>query len=150
MPSEPPPGRYRVVEKGRRLMVIDTLTGEAATREIPAATSAPVSDVAGFSARLPSAPRPTSIDGRSTLVTHAIYDLKGPRTIDLDPGATAMLGRLKVGAAIGAAVFVAAVVFEPWLLALPFFILFQPKLFNGLRERVTRWLNRYDTGSSTG
>lgn len=150
MPSAPPPGRYRVVEKGRRLVVVDMLTGEAATREPPTSSAAPVSDVRSLANRLPSVPRVTSFDGRSTLLTHPFYDLKGPRTVDFDPGATVLLGRLQVGAAVVAALFVAAVVFEPWLLVLPPFILFQPKLLNGLRERVTRWLDRYATGSSAG
>lgn len=137
MPTEPPPGRYRVVEKGRRLVVIDTTTGQAATRDAtPAAQQG----------RLERA----SFDGRSTLTTHPFYDLKGPRTLDLDPGGTVLMKQVRVGIGIASVVIVVAVVFAPWLAVLPVFLLLQPVTRNGLRRRVTDWLDRYDADASTG
>ena len=142
-----PPSRYRVVEKRRRLVVIDTLTGETATRAMPATPPRP--EQVSLARRLPTGPQQTSFDGRAVLDTHSSYDLKAPRTIHLDPGATAFLGWLKIGAAVGAALFVAAVIFQPWLFALIFVVL-QPVNRSRARTRITRWLDRYDTGSSAG
>ena len=118
MPTQPPPSRYRVVEQGRRLVVIDTLTGAPATRSAPTPTASP--------SRLPSAPARTDFDGRSTLVTHPLYDDKAPRSLTLNPGATRLIenGRsIAIGVAVAYAVLVVAF---PWLLVV-LLVLLNPK-----------------------
>ncbi len=73
MTTKPPPPRYRVEEQGRRLVVIDTLAGAPAVRSTPVASAPP--------AKLPGAPKRADFGGRSTLVTHPIYDDRAPRTL---------------------------------------------------------------------
>ncbi|WP_326523244.1 hypothetical protein [Sphingomonas sp.] len=141
MTMQPPPSRYRVVEKGRRLVVIDTHTGQPAARR-PAKAS-PESKPAALG------PERIAFDGRSTLVTRAFYDDKAPRTLTLDDGATGMIEKLR-SAAIGAAVFYAVlVVFFPWLLLLPI-VLLHGEVRRRIRAATTEWLDRYDAGSSAG
>ena len=126
MSTEVPPSRYRVVERGRRLEVIDTLSGEAAA---PAGRS--------------------PIDAR-TLVTHRLYDDKAPRSLRLDEGSAAEIGRAKLiaGGVVVAIVVVALAM--PWLLIVPAIALFQPKVRGQLRAGITRWLDRYDPGAGLG
>lgn len=141
MTMQPPPLRYRVVEKGRRLVVIDTLTGAPATRSEPRAAALPTPS---------AAPERVTFDGRSTLVTRPFYDDKAPRTLTLDPGATRRLESLRsvaAGVAVAAAVML---VVMPWLLffaVVPVTMLLHRQTRAGLRAAVTRWLDRYDTGS---
>lgn len=135
MTTQPPPPRYRVVEQGRRLVVIDTLTGTPAARPAPDA-AAPVP-------KLPRAPEPTDFGGRSTLVTHPLYDDRAPRTLELDEAATQTVATLRM-VALGAAVaFAIGVVFAPWLIMVPI-ALVNPRTRAALRAPVTRWLDRFD------
>ena len=137
MPLDPPPGRYRVVEKDRRLIVIETATGAPVARR-------PVPDARPGVAQ-------TMFDGRATLTTRAFYDAKGPRTLTLDPGATALLGRLRLVGIAAALLYVIAAVALPWILLLIPLLASQPKLRAAARTAATRWLDRYAaTGSSAG
>ena len=104
--TDAPPSRYKVVERGRRLIVIDTRTGQPATREAkptpssraPMPVSAPIQTT-----------QPRTIDDRSgaaILRTTRLYDLKAPREIVMNQGFSDRLGR-----AIGG-----------WLIALPYLV----------------------------
>ena len=142
MVTEPPRSRYRVVEKGRTLVVIDTLTNA------PVAGRGPVGRPAAIP-RLPSAPQRTDFAGRATLVTHPLYDDRAPRTLQLDEGATQLVDGVRVVAVGGMVMFAVAAAFLPWLLLAPA-ALFNPRVRAALRAPVTRWLDRYDAGASAG
>ena len=106
-----PPTRFRVVERGRRLEVIDSATGRvvgarsgsdrvgssvAATRadkplmldrvvgraSVPRGTPAP---------KAGALPRATRFDGTVSFTTRAFYDDRAPRTVTLDPARAKML-----------------------------------------------------------
>lgn len=144
MTTQPPPSRYRVVEKGRRLVVIDTLTGEPATSGAKNGATTPVA-----TPLIPARPERTAFDGRSRLVTHPIYDDRGPRALDLDEGATLLINGVRVCLIGGAIMLVIAAIFLPWLIIVPV-ILLNPKTRAAIRAPVTAWLDRYDADTSTG
>ncbi|HVI98109.1 MAG TPA: hypothetical protein VM657_03500 [Sphingomonas sp.] len=132
---EAPPQRYRVVERDRRLHVIDTW----AQGGTPAPTRLP-----------PAEPRAAGLDrinfgGAATLTTRSWYDLKGPRTLTLDPGAAALVSRARLVGIALAAVFMLAVIWMPTLLVL-LALLFQPKNWKNARARATAWLDRFEPG----
>ncbi|URW75215.1 hypothetical protein M9980_11780 [Sphingomonas donggukensis] len=137
MTSQPPPPRYRVVEQGRRLVVIDTVTGAPAARS-PTAPEPPSA---------PSGLTRTAFDGRATLVTHPLYDAKGPRTLTLSGEEARLIDGVRVVAIGGAMMFVALALFFPWLLLAPLAFT-DRRVRRGLRAAVTRWLDRYDTPSA--
>jgi hypothetical protein len=132
MKVEAPPQRYRVVERDRRLQVIDTWAEGG-----PAPVSRPN----------PAAAKPgmkrLNFGGTAELTTHPLYDLKAPRTLMLDPGAAAIVSRVKL--ALVALVFacVLAAIWQPALLVLLALAL-QPKLWNGLKARSTDWLDQFE------
>lgn len=138
--TEAPPSRYRVIERDRRLVVIDT-EGAGPVGTVPHPTAS--------AERWLLAPEAAGFDGRATLTTHPLYDDRGPRTLTLDPGGAQLVSIART-ALIGAAVaFAALAVFFPWLLVLPFALL-NPRTRAPVRARVTQWLDLYDTGSSAG
>jgi len=89
---------------------------------------------------LPKGPVATKFDGSARLTTHRFYDEKGPRTIDLDPGSAAIVGRVRLGAIVAALAFVVLVIAAPWVLVLPF-VLGQKKIREPVRDWITRWLD---------
>ena len=121
--SEPPPPRYRVVERGRRLEVIDT-------------RAAPVDPVPAPKLF----PRQMRFDSSGEITTRAFYDTKGPRTIRLDSVSAATIGRVKIVALFALFAFIAAAVAVPWLLAIPF-ALFNKGVRKPARDGITRWLD---------
>ncbi|MFD1789649.1 hypothetical protein ACFSC3_19005 [Sphingomonas floccifaciens] len=137
MTSQPPPSRYRVVEEGRRLVVIDTRTGESATRGRDALPE-----------RVPLGPERIAFDGRAVLVTRPFYDDKGPRRLVLDEGTAAWLENARSLAIGGVVLAVVLTIFIPSLMAL--FVIGAVALANGrtratLRSYATSWLDRYET-----
>ena len=136
--TQPPPPRYRVVEEGRRLVVIDTVSGAPVGRSVADAPGA------GRPAKLLPAPERTDFGGRSTLVTHPVYDDRGPRTLALDEGATRTVALAKMVGLGAAMAFVVGIVFAPWLIVLPI-LLVNPKTRAAVRAPVTRWLDRFDS-----
>ena len=134
--TDVPPPRYRVVERNRRLDVIDTRAGQARTSD----ASAPRRE------RRPAIAK-VSFDGTADLMTQRFYDDKAPRSIRLDPGRAATVGRIKVGALVLALAFVVAVVTMPWLLAIPF-ALFSEQVRKPIRRRVTAWLDQAERESA--
>jgi len=140
--SQPPPSRYRVVEQGRRLVVIDTRTGTSADRG---------RDVAPTGAKTPLGPERIAFDGRAVLVTRPFYDDKAPRRLVLDEGAARWLENAR-SLGIGAAVLaVVAAIFVPPIIAvlvIGAIALANPETRAALRKPITAWLDRYDTDKS--
>lgn len=139
-----PPSRYKVVERGRRLVVIDTRTGQPAVREpmvrAPSSPGAPAS-------RPVETMTPSSVDDRSgnaVLVTSRLYDLKGPRRIVISPAASSRMNRGIGGIAIVLIAYAILAVFFPLLLLLPLVLLMQPKTRNGFRQWITARLDEAD------
>ena len=143
--TDAPPGRYKVVERGRRLVVIDTRTGQPATREArPAPPSPPLP--AGIE---PESPR--SIDdqsGHAVLTTSRLYDLKGPRRIVISEAASNRMSRSIGGIVIALIAFAILAVFFPLLLLLPVALLFQPKARAAFRNWMTARLDAADQAAS--
>lgn len=141
---EAPPGRWRVVERDRRLEVIDTWTGERLAS--PRIAEPPPSGHASRWPRLRML-RQTRFDGGGEMTTHRLYDTKAPRTIRLDPGSAAMVGQVQVGLVAAALLFVAAVVAWPWLLALSILPL-RAEVRRPVRRWITNWLDRVEREGS--
>lgn len=127
-----PPPRYRVVERDRRLIVLDTLTDTPRGQPVAPPPTATRSWL----------PQRISFDGSAELTTHPCYDDKGPRTIRLDPGSITLLGRLGLGAAVLAfVIIVAAAVTNAWVL-IPAALLWNGNVRTRLRAAATRWFDR--------
>ena len=140
-----PPSRWRVVERDRRLEVIDTRTGERlAPRSID--EPAPPAPATGGLRLLPTVQR-TRFDGGGDLATHRLYDLKAPRTIRLDPGSAEVIGRVQFGLLATGLLFVVAVIAWPWLLAL-LVLPAQAKLRQPVRRWIAEWLDRVEREAS--
>ena len=131
MPIEPPPSRYRVVERGRRLEVMDTRATNGTPARRPAGGTRPPRGESGA-------------DGAFT--TARFYDDKAPRRIALDAAARDRLGRLRLIAAIAAMAWVMLAVWQPWVALAPLPILASNGPRGALRQRLTRWLDRYEQG----
>lgn len=146
--TDAPPSRYKVVERGRRLVVIDTRTGQPATREpAPVAPSAPRPQTAPIES---TAPR--SVDdrsGASILRTTRLYDLKGPREIVMTRAFSDRLGRTIGGGLIGFLVFAAiATLYFPPLWLVPIGVLIQPKTRAAFRSWMTARLDEASQAAS--
>ena len=162
--STPPPSRYRVVERDRRLVVVDSWAKNAPPGE---GKPAPRPGVAGTpGARLPGTTRPgiasprgaTGLagilvriacfgsddgDGHPILSTVAYYDDRGPRDITLAPAGERRLGRMLVTVIV--ALFVAVVLLS---LVLPFLVVLffaaiavNAGMSSFAKPIVTRWLD---------
>ncbi|APR51766.1 hypothetical protein CA223_08150 [Sphingomonas koreensis] len=145
--TDAPPGRYKVVERGRRLVVIDTRSGQPATHEArPAPPSPAVLLPAGI-----EQDTPRSIDdqsGHAVLTTSRLYDLKGPRRIVISDAASNRMNRSIGGIAIGLIAFAILATFFPLLLLLPVALLFQPKARAAFRTWMTARLDEADQAAS--
>jgi hypothetical protein len=142
-PTDIPPSRWRVVERNRRLEVIDTHTGERLAPPRPAEPLPP------RSSDRPSMPllRQTRFDGGGELTTHRLFDERAPRTIALDAGSAATVSRIQIGLPIVAMVALAAVALWPWLLAL-LVLPFRGEVRRPFRRRITAWLDRVEREAS--
>ena len=162
-----PPTRFRVVERGRRLEVIDTATGQSiagkprsaragssigATREdtplmldqVVGRTSVPRSKPVPQPSALPHA---TRLDGTVSFTTRAFYDDRAPRTVTLDP-ARAKLVRAAAFAALVLLVVTPALLFMlAWssfpLLVVLAAVVFNPAVRQRVRAAVTSLIDRY-------
>jgi len=131
-----PPGRWQVVERNRRLEVIDRQTGQRlATHRSVEPVPPPANAAPGW--RLPSV-RQTRFDGGGELTTHRLFDAKAPRTIQLDAGSAATVSRVQLALTVAAMVFVAAAIAWPWLL-----IALTVPLTRETREPVRRWITNW-------
>ncbi|MCX8474455.1 MAG: hypothetical protein MT490_01550 [Sphingomonas sp.] len=125
----PPPTRYKVVERGRRLEVIDTLTGEPVSRPPPASSRQ------GSGAGIDS----------DVFVTKRWYDDKAPRAIRINYATRARLLNLRWGIALGVALLIAlSFLFWPLAIFLVFALAAGPKLRAQLRAASTSWLDGLD------
>lgn len=148
--TDVPPSRYKVVERDRRLVVIDTLTGKPASAPGPI----PPADRQASAAPPPDRPvmetEPRGIDDRSgaqTLTTSPLYDLKAPRRIVMDDRFNEKIGKAIGGWLIAAFfAFTIAFLFFPWLIVLPFVLALQPKLRAGIRSWITARLDEVERG----
>lgn len=126
-----PPTRYKVVERGRRLEVIDTWSGEEVT---------PLRE--GPEARRSASP---SRDAPDRFTTRGWYDDKAPRDIKLNFAAKARLTNLRYGIAIAVALLVVlSFLFWPFALVLVFAFVATPRLREQLRAAITRWLDGFE------
>ncbi|MEP9358990.1 hypothetical protein [Sphingomonas sp. KR3-1] len=153
-----PPSRYRVVEQGRRLVVVDSWSGEPVQR-----VAAPPPEMPGEQRRKmeappappprPSprpqpgpAPAPAGYPGDEgvSFVTARWYDNEGPRRIRLNQDGQ---GQLAAVLLVILAALVVLVLVIGWPIALPLaFVLFNTKVRDGLRTAVTTGLTAVDTG----
>lgn len=144
--TDAPPGRYKVVERGRRLVVIDTRTGQPATREARPQPPSLASRPLGLERE-----SPRSIDdksGHAVLTTSRLYDLKGPRRIVISEAATARMNRSIGRIAVGLIAFAILATIFPLLLLLPAALLFQPKARAAFRTWMTARLDEADQAAS--
>lgn len=152
----PPPTRYKVVERGRRLEVIDTLTGEPVSRP-----SAPLplagtrgGEVGPGPRDLSAAPSAAPANGAqagsvgidsNSFVTRRWYDEKAPRTIRLNYSNRARLTHLRYGIAVAVALLVVlAFLFWPFALILAVLVTMNPKMRTQIRTGITRWIDGFD------
>ena len=136
-----PPSRYKVVEEGRRLVVVDRLTGERVKHQIhekPHRPDMPAMEAPRREMRAP-APRPSAGGPARSFTTESWYDDKAPRTLLLDDdklGALMLVGGVAVCVALVAFFFLGFVA----LFALGF-ILLQKGTRTSVRRGVTGWLD---------
>jgi hypothetical protein len=129
----PPPSRYKVVERGRRLEVIDTRTGKPAAPGIAPSPS-------GQGGGKPGA----GIDD-GTFTTRRWYDAKAPRTIRLNFVTRRRLDSLRFGIAIAVAIWVVLSVWLwPFVPVFTLAALATPGGRKALRDAVTRFVNSLD------
>ncbi|OYY64628.1 hypothetical protein [Sphingomonas sp. 28-62-11] len=139
MPGQMPPPRYRIVERNRRLVVIDNW----ATVPRPLVAQSPITRPD----RQISAPTPPAklqkiaFDGRTSFTTHRLFDARGPRTIILDPGSASAINGVKIGGAVAAFALVVLAFISPVLL-LPLVVLLQRRVREQIRSAITAWLDR--------
>jgi hypothetical protein len=143
-----PPTRYRVVEQGRRLIVIDTQAGRSST------PPAFVSRREVFAGRPNSLEGPRPEPGKAeprgryaggegfSFVTARWYDGEGPRRIRLDPDGTTQLIAVLLISLVVAGFFVTLIGW-PVLLVLGF-LAFNPKVRTGLGKVGATWLTALD------
>lgn len=147
-----PPTRYRVVEQGRRLVVIDNWTGQPAQHmmrapEVPRFDEHRRTTIEQASAGLRAPPPPprhsagpgAGVGGPNwTLSTQSWFDDEGPRRIRIGPGEQ---GQLTILLGMAVAVTIFATFFLGWiLLPLAFFALLQPGARKVIRSGITVWL----------
>jgi hypothetical protein len=145
--TDAPPSRYKVVERDRRLVVIDTRTGKPASAPGPVAV-APQPERPAPSERPVAEDQPRRIDDRSgaqILTTSPLYDLKAPRRIVMDDRFNDKIGRAIGGWLVALFfAFTIAFLFFPWLIVLPFVVILQPKLRAAARRWVTARLDEVE------
>ncbi|WP_343527402.1 hypothetical protein [Sphingomonas sp.] len=136
--TDMPPTRFRVVERGRRLEVIDT----QADKSVPVRRAEPPRPVSGNMPRL-KLPEKMRFDGGGSWATDRFYDAKGPRTLTLDAGAMQKLRY--AGAGLVALVIIWALLAAnvPALWGAPL-LLINPKVRQTMRSQMTRFIDGLD------
>lgn len=157
-----PGTRYKVIERGRRLEVIDTWNGNVPVTPVRAQPAKRPRDLAGAaqSLRTPRRAAPQPIEtgyapkldqrGRGLLNTQPWYDDKGPRQLVVTEAGQAKLQGVKVVALVGLAI---AAVFAYLLWPVSLFVLFFA--FNNgarksLRAASTNFLDGLNQPVSSG
>lgn len=146
-----PSSRYKVVEQGRRLVVIDTWNGDrpvtrqAPRSEDPARPTTPRQASAALRPVRQQRPAGAATDVPDlAITTWAWFDTKGPRRVKLDPGAQGVTLVVLIVAAV-----MAVVVILTWgwpVLAVVGFILAQKQIRGAVRAGVTAWLDAQQPG----
>ncbi|MDT8760680.1 hypothetical protein MZO42_18415 [Sphingomonas psychrotolerans] len=131
----PPPSRYKVVERGRRLEVIDTRTGQPASRPPEPGMRSSSGGKGG-----------AGIDS-DVFVTKRWFDDKAPRSIRLNYAVRARLLNLRWAVALATVLFVTLLFwFWPLAILLVGALAFGPKLRAQLRAASTSWLDGLERG----
>lgn len=139
--TDMPPSRFRVVERGRRLVVIDTQADKSPPVRRTAAPR-PASDKTRARFQLPEKIR---FDGAASWTTDGFYDAKGPRALTLNAGAMQKLRFAGAGLVALVILWVLVASFVPPLWGAPLLLL-NPKMRQTMRDRVTAWLDTLDSG----
>lgn len=136
-----PPTRYRVVERGRRLEVIDTQAGQAP----PARRTETPRPMDGKAPRF-KLPEKLRFDGGGAWTTNGFYDAKGPRTLTLDPGAMQKL-RYAGGGLVAIVIVWALLGFViPVVWGAPL-LLINPKVRDTVRKHMTGFIDGLESGT---
>jgi hypothetical protein len=143
-----PPSRYKVVEQGRRLVVLDSWNGDAPVTGHAARSDAtpPPATVEQARAALRTRPRipdrdrsPATGTAETIITTQPWYDAKGPRRIRIDASGQ---GQLLIAAMVAAMAVALLFVLSAWpLLFVAGVALAQPRVRAGLRQGVMAWLD---------
>lgn len=141
-----PPSRYKVVEQGRRLVVIDTWNGNVPVTghlPVPGETSRPATVEQARAALRPTRRQPGADAGASApetiVTTQPWFDAKGPRRVRIGGSGQ---GQLLVAAMVAAMAVVLLLILQAWpVLFVAGFALAQPRVRGGLRQGVTAWLD---------
>lgn len=160
-----PPSRYRVEERGRRLVVIDRKTGREVSHTkspLPLAGGVGVGDGRQKRRGLRIAPSPAPPAGGrgaqawrfgiqrptatpDSFVTRSWFDKKAPRTIKLNYATHSRLAGLRFGGAVAIALLVAGFfLFWPWFPFILAMVVAPQRTRTFLREASTRWLDGFD------
>lgn len=146
-----PPSRYKVVERGRRLIVIDRRNG-APVSGLPPEQKARFDELTRrvqlrepqrrLSSPPPPSPRPSAAiapGDTSVFTTQAWFDDKAPRRVRLDEKNQTTFGVTMV-AIIIALVF--GLIWLGWLvLPVAAFLLLQSGVRKGIRKAITAWID---------
>ena len=145
----PPPPRYRVVERGRRLEVIDTwAAGGPPPQSITLRPSERPRDLAVPAPGASPVTNAARTLGRTGFTTSRLYDDKGPRRIAVDSDGQRQLETARNAAAFGVALAIVLIfLWWPILLVLPF-LLASRQSRTAARAAVTRWLDKLDQATS--
>ncbi|MHA6718456.1 hypothetical protein ACX40Y_03295 [Sphingomonas sp. RS6] len=147
-----PPSRYRVEERGRRLIVIDRASGREVSGRDPVPPAAPgeggplrrepPAEVLARRWRLGPPRRSATPDH---FVTRGWFDDKAPRAIRLNRRNHAQFDLFRIGGAIVIAITVAlSFLFWPLFLILMIGLLAPQNARSQLRSAFTRWLDQLD------
>jgi len=152
----PPPSRYKVVERGRRLEVIDTRTGKPASSSVPLPLAGGArgggdlgrgrdGDLSGPPASGRGATGAGAGVDSEIFLTRRWFDDKAPRAIRMNYANRARLLSLRWGVAIAVALLVGlSFLFWPLAIFLVFALATGPKLRAQLRAASTSWLDGLD------
>lgn len=155
-----PPSRYRVVERGRRLVVLDTQRGDMPVSGLEPEQQARIEALKARldSAPPPSPPRPPAEPRRPAapaaseadaqiLTTQPWFDDRAPRRVRIDSNALSQLTVL-LAVLLPLAIYL-VFTFGAFAVFFAAVLLINPQLRRGIRRTTTRWLDRRDqvTGS---
>jgi len=159
---KPPPSRYRVIERGGRLIVIDTWDkgptggGEsgapAAQRVAYPAAPLPMGPLATISRLLVAMACAGARDdtGRPILTTSAFYDEKAAREITLSPAGEQRLGQLLSLGALALVIGVAILWVFPFLFFVAVFggAMISRMAGSTARSITTRWIDKLEASNA--
>ena len=157
---EPPPPRYRIVERKGRLIATDTWAENR-----PARTDAPMPDTGAARPTLASGARDAGLidrlgavlllglctgstdgAGNPILTTANFYDVEGPRQIVLGPAGAKRLGRWLMAMAAVMAAMALLIFSTPWGFIIAFVVVgvVASNANTAARPAITRWLDRLE------